>query len=323
MSPARPKQRPATRVAAVVAASALEGWVVPTALGAIVLAAAAATALGAVNPAGGLAVTIAGTLAFVAERALARATAANGPGIAAVLGIAVAWVALCYAPFHPILFPGPPLHAPVTLHAGDATLPVAIPTGGHHAVDLVLEGRLPPNPSGGPAIPVQYALTVEAGTSRDVLAGRFDETLRTQRLGRRGTATVVQAHHTERRVVANPSGGELRITGVSLEPAEGATVTVTAHAHALPATPVLVVAALLLMSAAVIVDTRLVPASAGTLVLATPAALGTALALWTSNTVHPTLGSIVGATIFGGPVGLAVGALVWAIARRTLVGARR
>ena len=42
-------------------------------------------------------------------------------------------------------------------------------------------------------------------------------------------------------------------------------------------------------------------------------------AWWTSNTVHPTVSSFIGAAIFGGLMGLGVGALVWAVARRTLV----
>ena len=65
----------------------------------------------------------------------------------------------------------------------------------------MLEGELPPNPSGGTAIPVTYTIVVEdAAHVPQTVAGRFDETLSTQRLGRRGTATVVQAHHAARQV---------------------------------------------------------------------------------------------------------------------------
>ena len=100
-------------------------------------------------------------------------------------------------------------------------------------------------------------------------------------------------------------------------------MTVTAFAHPLPSIPVLVVLGLVVLAGVVAIDTRLVPDSDGTLTFITPAAFGAAIALWTSNTVHPTVSSMIGATIFGGPVGLAVGALLWAVARRTLVDARR
>jgi hypothetical protein len=78
-----------------------------------------------------------------------------------------------------------------------------------------------------------------------------------------------------------------------------------------------------LLAGAVFVDARLVPDSEGTFTLATAGALGTAVALLTSNTVHPTLSSLVGSMIFGGPLGAGLGALVWTIARRTLVHAPR
>jgi hypothetical protein len=244
------------------------------------------------------------------------------PGRAATLALGVVWTAVCYAPFHPLLFPGPPLHDPITLHGADATLPVTIPTAGHRAVDLTLEAQLPPNPAGGAAPPVHYALTIGEGPDEQLLSGRFDETLRTRRLGRRGSATVVQAHHAERRLVDNPGLGDVVVRAVSLEPASGASLTVTAFAHHLPSTPILAGIALAILAAVVALDVRLVPASDGTLTFATPAAFGAALALWTSNTVHPTVSSLIGATIFGGPLGLGVGALGWAIARRTLVDAR-
>jgi hypothetical protein len=324
MSTARTKQRPASGVATAVAAGALEGWVVPGIAVGIALLASTATALGLVPVPVGLAVTILGLLGLLADRGLAKLAAAGSPGVPAVAAIGLVWIVVCYFPFHVLLFPGPPLHDPILLHAADPSLPVTIATGGRPAVDLMLEGQLPPNPSGGTAIPVQYALTIEdTAAARQVVSGRFDETLRTQRLGRRGTATVVQAHHEERRLLANPAGGDVVVTGVMLEPAVGSSVTVTAFAHHLPSTPILVVLTIAVLAATVALDARLVPASEGTLTLATPAALGAALALWTSNTVHPTVSSLIGAMIFGGPLGLAVGALLWAIARRTLVHDRR
>ena len=156
-----------------------------------------------------------------------------------------------------------------------------------------------------------------------MVTGRFDEQLKTQRLGRRGSATVIQMHHGERHLVSNPGSGDLVLKGVTLEPSDGAAMTVTAFAHHLPSLPVCAILGIIVLAAVVAIDTRLVPDSDGTLTFVTPAAFGAAIALWTSNTVHPTVSSLIGAIIFGGPVGLAVGALLWAIARRTLVDDRR
>lgn len=317
MSSARTKQRPPSGVAAMVATSGYETWALPVAAGAIALAAAVATSVGFLDPALGLAVTVLGVLCAIAERGLVKA----GPlGTPAVLGIAVVWVAVCYAPFHALFFPGTPLHEPVLLHSSDASLPVTLATAGRTTIDLMLEGQQPPNPSGGPALPVQYAITVEdAASARQVLTGSFKETLSTRRLGRRGTATVVMAHHEEHRVVANGPGGDLVVTGVSLDPAAGAAVTITAFAHRLPPIPVLIVLALVLVAGVMALDTRVIPSSEGTLTVATPAALGASLILWTSDTVHLTVSSLIGAIIFGGALGLGLGTLLWAIARRTLV----
>ena len=322
MSRARTKQRPAYAVAT--AAAALGTWGLPAAAGGVALVAAVATAFEIVPVAFGLAIAILGLLALVAERGLSKASGADGLGPALAVAIGLIWMGVCYAPFQALLFPGAPLHEPISLHGADATLPVTIPTAGRGAVDLMLEGTLPANPAGGVAAPVQYAVSIEdAASTTRTLTGRFDESLRTQRLGRRGTTTIVQPHHTERRLLTNPAGGDITITAASLEPAAGASMMVTAYPHRLPLTPMLVVLTLLFLAAVVMLDTRFVRPADGTLTLATPAVLGASLALWTSNTVHPTVSSLIGSIIFGGPFGLVVGALVWGIARRTLVDDRR
>jgi hypothetical protein len=86
---------------------------------------------------------------------------------------------------------------------------------------------------------------------------------------------------------------------------------------------VLIVLAIVFVAAVVAVETRVIPSADGTLTYATPAVLGAALFLWTSNTVHPTVSSLIGAILFGGLVGVPVGAVLWWIARRTLVHERR
>jgi hypothetical protein len=295
-------------------------YLVPSVAGGLAVLMALLTSMEIVAPSFGLAVTILATLVLLAERGLQRGISAARPGLGVLVAIGLVWVAICYVPFHELLFPGAPLHQPVTLRANDAALPVTLTAADHGAVDVLLEGELPPNPAGGTAIPVQYTIVIEdAAHAQQTLSGRFDESLRTQRLGRRGTATVVQAHHAARRVVSNAARGDLTITSVLLEPAEGASVTVTAYTRHLPSTPIMIVAAILVLAAAVAVDVQVIPASEGTLTLVTGAALGTAIALWTSDTVHPSVSSLIGAMIFGGPLGLGLGALAWAIARRTLV----
>jgi hypothetical protein len=322
---ARTKHRPATgRVATAVVADAVSTWVIPTALGTIAVLAAAATGVGLLAPSPGLAITILAGLGLVAERALTKVVASASPGTVVAVAIGLAWIAVCYAPFHALLFPGAPLHEPIALHGADASLPVTIPTGGRRTIDLMLEAQLPPNPGSETAIPVTYVITVDdTAQARTVLSGRFEESFQTRRLGRRGTAKVVHAHHAERRLLSNPTGGDVTIGAVTLEPSAGATLTVTAYPHPLPSTVVLAVLALVVLAAVVVIDARVVPASEGVLTYATPAALGAALALWTSNTVHPTVSSLVGSLIFGGPLGLGLGALLWAVARRTLVQSGR
>jgi hypothetical protein len=58
-------------------------------------------------------------------------------------------------------------------------------------------------------------------------------------------------------------------TAFTLDPPTGANVTVTAYAHRLPSTPVLIVLVVALLGAVIAFDARVVPDSSGTLVLAT------------------------------------------------------
>ena len=80
MSTARTKPRPASRVATAVAVSGAETWIVPTALGALAVVAAAATSLDVVPAPLGLAITIVAVLALIAERALGPSVGATAPG---------------------------------------------------------------------------------------------------------------------------------------------------------------------------------------------------------------------------------------------------
>jgi hypothetical protein len=61
----------------------------------------------------------------LAERGLAKAAAAATPARGRARDRR-GWVLVCYAPFHPLPF-RTPLHEPITLHAGDPSLPITIP----------------------------------------------------------------------------------------------------------------------------------------------------------------------------------------------------
>src|SRR5439155_1645784 len=130
----------------------------------------------------------------------------------------------------------------------------ALPAAGHRAIDLVLEGKLSPNPTGGAAAPVHYRLTLESAGARQVVEGQFDDTLKTQRLGRRGTTVVHQSHSSELRVLANPGREDLSITQLSLEPPTAPAVTVSAFAHPLPGPVILGIAVAALLAGVIAFD---------------------------------------------------------------------
>ena len=316
------KQRTKPPVAAMIAADALRTWVIPvTAAAAIVLfAAASATSMMPTVPA--LAGAIVATLLlllYIGERPLiAEQRPARDRAFGALL--AAIWFTACYIPFHTRLFPGRPLVDAVSVTAAGAGLPLRIPSAGARAVDLLLEGKLAPSPTGGADLAVHYAITVDSPSGPRAIDGTFEDRLATRRLGRRGTATVHQAHTSDVRVLPNPGREDMTITKIMLEPATSQPVTVSAFVHPLPAPWILGVATAVLLAVVVAFD-RLgpVPETDGALTLATAAVVGTAVIFWTSNAVHPDFAALIGSVIFGGPLGFAVGALVWWMAKRLIV----
>jgi hypothetical protein len=297
-------------------------WLVP-AVGSIVIVVAAVLSAAELLPTPtALAAAIIAALVlllYVGERPLLEA---QRGGRERVLGAALgaAWLAACYVPFHARIFPGTSLLAPAELSASGAGLPLRIPAAGHAAVDLLLGGRLTPL-AGGAAAPLHYRLTIEAESgASQVVEGTFEDTLRTRRLGRRGTTVVHQLHTAEVRLLSNPGRQDLTVTQLVLEPATAEPITLAAFVHPLPGLIVLALAVIILLGAVIVFD-RLgpIPETDGALTLATAAVLGTAIVIWTSDTAHPDFQTLIGSAIFGGPLGFAVGALAWWIAKRLVV----
>ncbi len=304
----------------------LREWGLPGAIGAVILTAALLGVFGLVALAPALGVAVFATLALLLYVGMRPLLAADAPprdrAIGAALGLI--WLLACYVPFHTRIFPGTPLVEGAELSASGAGLPLTIPAGGHRNIDLVLTGQLAANPSGGTALPVQYSLTIEGQGTPQVVHGQFEDQLKTQRLGRRGTTTVHQLHQADVRIIENPGGGDLKITQIALQPESAHPIAVTAYVHPLPGTIVLTILALALVGAVVAFDRLSALAAAdGALTLATTAALGAAVVFWTSNTVTPDFRTLVGSAIFGGPLGFAVGALAWWVAKRVIAAPGR
>lgn len=301
----------------------LRAWGLPGAAAVVVVVAALLGTFGAIPLGAALAVVVAATLGLLLFVGMRPLLADDAPMRDRMIGAALGlvWLLACYVPFHTRIFPGTPLVDGAELSASGAGLPLTIPASGHRRIDLVLNGQLAANPSGGTALPVQYSLTIEGpGDAPQVVTGQFEDQLKTQRLGRRGTTTVHQLHQADVRIIANPGGGDLKITRLALTPESAHPIAVTAYVHPLPGQIVLTIAALALLAAVVAFDrlSALVAAD-GALTIATTAALGTAVVFWTSNTVTPDLRTLIGSVIFGGPLGFAVGALVWWVAKRVIV----
>jgi hypothetical protein len=299
-------------------------WAVPVVSLMVVAAAIAASVAGFVALPMGLAVTIVAALVllvYVGVRPTITGERSSRDRILTAL-VAAVWLIVCYVPFHDRIFPGTPLveNAPITAAGGG--LPLRIPAEGRGAVDLVLEGKLAPAGSrDSVAPPVHFHLTVADGQGGSrTIEGMFEDTLRTRRLGRRGSTVVHQSHTADVRVLDNPGRGVLTVTNLTLDPPSGQPITVTAFAHPLPGPLLLGLIAAALLAAAVAFD-RLGPApeTDGAFTLATAGVLGTALIFWTSNAVHPGFSDLLGSTIFGGSIGFAAGALLWWTAKRIIV----
>ncbi len=306
---------------ALLAIDALRSWVVPVLAIAVIAVLAALDAAEMIATPVALAATIAAALVlllFIGERPLVTAERSAQERLLGA-GLAVVWFLACYLPFHARLFPGRSLvdNAQVTSKGGG--LPLPIPAAGASALDLLLEGKLAPSAAGGVAPPVHYRLTIEDDGGPRTIEGTFEDRLATRRLGRRGTAVVHQTHTADVRLLQNPRRGNLTVTQVALEPESAQAITISAFVHPLPGPVVLGLAAAALLGAVVAFD-RLgpVPETDGALTLSTAAAIGTALIFWTSNAVRPDYPALIGSVIFGGPIGFAIGAFVWWMAKRLI-----
>src|SRR5215831_5849787 len=176
-------QRPRVPLAALGAVDALRSWGIPGVLVVTIAVLAALAAAELVPTPTALAGTIAAVLLlllYIGERSLVTdphplRDRALGAALAAV------WFAACYLPFHARLFPGRALVENAQISATGEGLPLRIPASGSRAVDLLLEGKLAPNPAGGAAPPVRYVLTIETADGTRTLDGLFEDRLATRR----------------------------------------------------------------------------------------------------------------------------------------------
>jgi hypothetical protein len=325
-SPAKPRSKAVPLAADLWLARARE-FALPVAAALAVATTAALGAAEVVEPLRALDVAVLAALVLVCWTGLRSALGGTVSGrdrsIAAALGLV--WIVALWLPLHVRFFPGTPLVERASMSASGDGLPLTIPAAGLRAVDLFLEGSLPPAPAGGTALPVQFRLTLEGGGGTpQTIAGLFQDRLATRRLGRRGTAVVHQTHTADVHVIPNPAREDLRVTQLVLEPPTAAPIQLTAYPHPLPPVAVLALAALALVAVAVVWDRRgPLPSADGALTYATAAALGTVTIFWTSNTVHPDASTLIGSAIFGGALGFGVGAVVWWLAKQLIAAPSR
>jgi hypothetical protein len=323
-----PKQRPVgAAIAGLVVEDALRTWVVPVIASTVIVVCGGLSAAEMAPTSTLLAIGILAALVlllYIGERPLlAPDTPSRDRAIGA--GLALVWLVACYLPFHLRLYPGTPLVNTVELSGPGHGLPITIPATGHTRLDLLFEGKLGHAPTGA-ALPVTYRMTIEGGDHQtQVISGRFDETLRTQRLGRRGSTIVHQEHVAEVHGLLNPAAQEMTIKELTLEPADSPPITITVYADPLPPRVVLVLGALALLAAALAFDRRGPGTETdGALTIATAAVIGTVVVFWTSNTVHPDFHTLIGAAIFGGGlIGFAPGAFLWWVAKRVVAPVER
>jgi hypothetical protein len=321
-APAGAKRPSRAPVPVLLAVDTLRAWAIPAVAGLTIAVLAALDAAEMVATPIAVAITIAASLLlllYIGERPLVTAERSARDRL---LGgaLAVVWFLACYTPFHARLFPGRPLVDNAQITSSGSGLPLRIPATGARAVDFLLEGKLTPSAAGGVAPPLHYVLTIEDDAGAHTIDGTFEDRLATRRLGRRGTAVVHQTHTADVRLLPNPRRGDLRVTHLMLEPESTQPITVSAFAHPLPG-PVVLGLAILALLAAVVAFDRLgpVPETDGALTLSTAAAIGTAFIFWTSNAVRPDYPALIGSAIFGGPIGFAIGACIWWMAKRLIV----
>jgi hypothetical protein len=302
-------------------------FALPSVAALVVAIAAGVGAAGVVESPRALDVAVLAALVLVCwtglRSALGRSVSGRDRSVAAAL--ALVWIVGFWVPLHLRFFPGAPLVEKASMSASGDGLPVTIPAAGLRAVDLFLEGSLPPAPAGATAPPVRFRLTLEGGDGTpQTIAGLFQDKLATRRLGRRGTAVVHQTHTADVHVIPNPAREDLRVTQLVLEPPTAQPIRLTAYPHPLPPVPVLAIAALALVAAAVAWDRRgPLPSADGALTYATAAALGIVVIFWTSDTVHPDAQTLIGSAIFGGALGFAAGAAVWWLAKQLIASPSR
>lgn len=297
-----------------------KGWIAPASAAVTSVVALIATRLGALPLTLGLVIAVIGAL--VASIGLAVMPILDGVIDGSARSTGLGFAALCFGlvaiPSLFRIFPGSPLVDHAAISGPAQKFPITIPTDGHGRLDVITEGALATAATGA-AIPVHYSFTVgdDGGSTIEVVDGTFSEEVRTQRMGRRGTTQVHNQHTAEHHTVSTAGRPTLTVTAATVEPANAPPVSLTVYPRRLPPWPLAVAIALALMAGALYVD-RL-PAFAindGAFTLAIGAILGATYFFTTDNASHPEVGTLVGAAIFGGALGMAVSGLTWWITKR-------
>jgi hypothetical protein len=297
---------------------ALASWVVPTLAAVAIALAIVLNALGLLADAAAAATAVAALLvigAFMIVAPFLDAAAERPPvPLPALLGAALAWVALLYYPFHARMFAGPAL---AQVHVDPAVHGVLLPVGGHgDTVDLIVEAHLPLASEQRDRSVVYDLDLVDASGAHAHYSGELGDRWRMRRIGRRGTAPTRLEHLSTEHLVDDPGGGDLRLEQVTVTGEPTASLNATFYPHRLAARGILYAGAGLLTVAALAFDQWSHPRETPLATLLTATAAAAALAFAASGSGHPGIRDVIGAVLVGAVAGVPLGLVAAWITQR-------
>ncbi len=290
---------------------ALTNWVPPTVAVVLLVAAGILDALGAISETAAAFVAVLALLILGAFSALAsRIRDDRHPPLApaAVLAIAVAWVALFTIPFALRLFPGAPV-ASTPIQADHKTPDLALGDG---RFQLVLDAHLPLSSEHADR-QLHYDLTfVDGGGQTLRYDGDLGDRWQTRRLGRRGTAPVHLEHLSAAHPIDHPAGGTVRLDLATITGVPNASLNATIFRNRVPDELWLAIGGVGLALAALAFDFWWNAQQTPTAALVTATAAGAMLVFCSSAAGHPGLRQVIGSAIVGGVAGVpAAGIAAW------------